>query len=336
MPTSMSSSLDAQSRPYIPADPLSPPRLAERVLIVLQALFDLSIVFLRSIPLWIEVIVETFSPPPPKNISGQTALVTGGANGIGKAIATELAKEGCNVVIVDLDLTNGEKTALELRRYNVTTVSYKFDVAEYEQVRHLIRSVEQDIGPVDILVNNAGILPFLSTEENHPSGIKRMMDVNVLAGFWTVEQFLPSMIRRRKGHIVAIASASAYTPVGWMKTYVTSKYAVRGYMEALDEELYLKGQSDLIKTTTVFPFIINTRKQLMERMGRMPGVASMPKFSTEETARAVVNAIKTNKRKVVVPERVKAWQLSFYEHIPIKIRRMMDSTVLKGRPVVLD
>ncbi|XP_058452099.1 estradiol 17-beta-dehydrogenase 11-like [Malaya genurostris] len=336
MPTSMSSSLDILARPYIPADPLQSPRLAQRISMLLQMLLDLLIIFACSIPLWIELVVEIFSPPPPKNISGQTALVTGGANGIGKAIATELAKEGCNVIIVDLDQTNGEKTALELRRYNVTTVAYKFDVAEYEQVRQLYRVVERDFGPVDILVNNAGILPFLSSEENHPSGIKRMMDVNVLAGFWTVEQFLPNMVRRRKGHIVAIASASAYTPVGWMRTYVTSKYAVRGYMEALDEELYLKGQSSYVKTTTVFPFIINTRKQLMERMGHTSGVSSLPKFSPEQTARTVVKAIRTNKRKVVVPESLKAWQLNLYEHIPIKIRRMMDLTVMKGRPIVLD
>ena len=86
----------------------------------------------------------------------------------------------------------------------------------------------------------------------------------------TVEQFLPSMIRRRKGHIVAIGSASAYTPVGWMRNYVTSKYAVRGYMEALDEELHLIGQADFVKTTTVFPFVVNTRKQLMDKMNRTP------------------------------------------------------------------
>ncbi|XP_053697282.1 estradiol 17-beta-dehydrogenase 11-like [Sabethes cyaneus] len=332
----MSNSLDIQLRPYAPADPLPPVSMARRLSILLQGLVDLVVILVSSIPLWIEILVEIVKPTPPKNIGGQSALVTGGANGIGKAIATELAKEGCNVVIVDVDHTNAEKTAIELRQFNVSTVAYKCDVADYEQVRQLYREVERDIGPIDILVNNAGLLPFLSAEENHPSGIKRMMDVNVLAGFWTVDQFLPAMMRRRRGHIVAIASASSYTPVGWMRTYVTSKYAVRGYMEALDEEIYLKGQAEAVKTTTVFPFIINTRKQPMDRMKRMPGVASMPIFSPVQTAKAVVNAIKTNKRKVVVPDAIKAWQLSFYEHIPIKIRRLMDRTVLKGRPIVLD
>lgn len=146
----------------------------------------------------------------------------------------------------------------------------QFDVANYDEVRELYRRVERDVGPVDILVNNAGILPFLSSNEKNPSEIRRLMDVNVMSGFWTVEQFLPSMIRRGRGHIVAIASASSYAPVGFMKTYVTSKYAVRGYMEALDEELYLIGQAEAVKTTTVFPFVINTRKQVMEKVNRIP------------------------------------------------------------------
>lgn len=332
----MSNSVDFALKPYVAAAPLTPRSRWEKFWALLQLLVDLVLCFVKSIPLWAEIVVESFSPPPPKNIGGQTALVTGGANGIGKAIATELAKEGCNVVIVDVDQTNGQNTAQELKRYNVQSVAYEFDVADYDQVRELFRRVERDIGPVDILVNNAGILPHLSSNHNNPSEIRRLMDVNVLSGFWTVEQFLPNMIRRGRGHIVAIASASSYAPVGYMKTYVTSKYAVRGYMEALDEELYLIGQTDSVKTTTVFPMIINTRKQLMEKVDRTPGVSAIPKFTTEETAKTVVEAIKTNKRKVVVPQALKAWQLSFYEHIPIKIRRMMDLTVLKGKPLVLD
>ncbi|XP_062555220.1 estradiol 17-beta-dehydrogenase 11-like [Armigeres subalbatus] len=332
----MSNSLDVTSKPYSAAAPLQPRSQYEKLQTILLLLLDLVLCFFQSIPLWVEIVVEVFSPPPPKNISGQTALVTGGANGIGKAIATELAKEGCNVVIVDLDITNGQKTAQELKRYNVQTVAYEIDVADYEQVRELQRRVERDIGSVDILVNNAGILPFLSPNERNPSEIRRLMEVNVLGGFWTVDQFLPTMIRRGRGHIVAIASASSYAPVGYMKTYVTSKYAVRGYMEALDEELYLIGQTDAVKTTTVFPFVINTRKQLMEKINRMPGVSTVPKISTEETAKTVVHAIRNNKRKVVVPKALRAWQLSFYEHIPIKVRRMMDLTFMKGRPLVVD
>ncbi|KAL1396554.1 hypothetical protein pipiens_010457 [Culex pipiens pipiens] len=333
----MSNSLvDVHSQPYVAAPPLEPGSLLQVALRIVQTLLDLLVVLIRSVPLWFELVMEIFAPPKPKNVGGQTALVTGGANGIGRAIATELAREGCNVVLVDLDGENGERVAAELRRYNVNTVAYKFDVADYDEVRELHRQVERDIGPVDILVNNAGVLPFLTQDENLPSQIRRMMDVNVLGQFWTVEQFLPSMIRRRKGHIVAIGSASAYTPVGWMRNYVTSKYAVRGFMEALDEELHLIGQADFVKTTTVFPFVVNTRKQLMDKMNRTPGVSTMPKFSPEETAKTVVKAICHNQRKVVVPDAIKAWQLSYYEHIPIKIRRMMDSVLMKGRPIVLD
>ncbi|XP_055641210.1 estradiol 17-beta-dehydrogenase 11-like [Toxorhynchites rutilus septentrionalis] len=327
---------DIQSQPYVAAEPLRPIPRAEMVWIVLEALFDLIVCYFRCIPLWIRLVLDTFHPPAPKTISGQNALITGGANGIGRAIATELAKEGCNVIIVDEDQVNAEKTAAELKAFNVDAFSYKCDVADYEQVKELRGQVETDVGSVDILINNAGILSFLLPNENNPSMIQRMMEVNALAGFWTVEQFLPGMTRQRRGHIVAIASASSYFPVGWMKNYVTTKYAVRGYMEALDEELYLAGQSDYVKTTTVFPFVVNTRKQVMDAINRKRGLSKMPKYSPEETAATVLKAIKNNQRKVVVPDRLKAWQLSFYEHIPIEIRRKLDLAVMKEKPIVLD
>lgn len=117
--------VDVHSQPYVAAPPLKSAALLQVALRIAQTLLDLLVVLIRSVPLWFELLVEIFAPPKPKNVGGQTALVTGGANGIGKAIATELAREGCNVVLVDLDEVNGERVAVELRRYNVKTVAYK-------------------------------------------------------------------------------------------------------------------------------------------------------------------------------------------------------------------
>lgn len=69
------------------------------------------------------------------------------------------------------------------------------------------------------------------------------------------------MIRRRKGHIVAISSIAGYIAPGWAKTYATTKFALRGFMDALEDDLYLRGQANHVHTTTVFPFAFNTRKQ---------------------------------------------------------------------------
>lgn len=122
----MSNSLvDVHSQPYVAAPPLEPSSLLQVALRIVQTLLDLLAVLIRSVPLWFELLVEIFAPPKPKTIGGQTALVTGGANGIGRAIAAELAREGCNVVLVDLDGENGERVADELRQYNVKTVAYK-------------------------------------------------------------------------------------------------------------------------------------------------------------------------------------------------------------------
>ncbi|CAO1430813.1 unnamed protein product [Diamesa tonsa] len=93
----------------------------------------------------------------PKNIGGQLALVTGGGNGLGREIALRLAKEGCNIVIVDLDLRGAQNTAKEIEeKCKVTALAYKVDVSDYEAVERLKVDIEKSIGTVDILVNNAG------------------------------------------------------------------------------------------------------------------------------------------------------------------------------------
>uniref|UniRef100_A0A182SPF0 Uncharacterized protein n=1 Tax=Anopheles maculatus TaxID=74869 RepID=A0A182SPF0_9DIPT len=205
----------------------------------------------ESIPLWWEALAALVVSSEEKNISGQTALVTGGANGLGQAIAVALAKEGCNVAVVDVDETNGRETVAKLRRYNVSAEAYKVDVSDYEAVRQLGRDVERDLGPVDILVNNAGILPSSFSLDALPSHAKRSMEVNVLSSFWTTQTFIDSMIRRRKGHIVAISSVAGYIAPGWAKTYATTKFAIRGFMDALEDDLYLRGQAKHVRTTTV-------------------------------------------------------------------------------------
>uniref|UniRef100_A0A182N4S6 Short-chain dehydrogenase/reductase 3 n=1 Tax=Anopheles dirus TaxID=7168 RepID=A0A182N4S6_9DIPT len=289
-----------------------------------------------NVPLWWEALAAQFRTPRTKNISGQTALVTGGANGLGQAIAIALAKQGCNVAVVDVDETNARETVATLRRYNVSAEAYKVDVSDYDAVRQLGREVERDLGPVDILVNNAGILPSSFSLDALPSHAKRSMEVNVLAGFWTTQTFIESMIRRRKGHIVAVSSIAGYIAPGWAKTYAATKFAIRGYMDALEDDLYLRGQAEHVRTTTVFPFAFNTRKQAIRLLKASSGLTRLPIYEPAMLGECVVKAIQTNQRKVVVPETVKPYQLSLFENMPIKIRRLLTRTMAQGEVKLLD
>jgi all-trans-retinol dehydrogenase (NAD+) len=121
----------------------------------------------------------------PKDISGQLALVTGGANGLGKAIAFRLAQEGCNVVIIDLNLNEAQQTSQEItERFKVKSTAHKVDVSDYDAIQQLRNEIEKSLGSVDILVNNAGILSTISLREGRPSDIQKLIDVNLTSHFW--------------------------------------------------------------------------------------------------------------------------------------------------------
>lgn len=164
-------------------------------------------------------------------------------------------------------------------------------MTDYEAVQTLRKQIEIDLGSVDILINNAGLMPLLSVREGTEKEIQRIVDVNITANYYvsstvwieikiaplatiilavrwffvqTVRTFLPGMMERRRGHIAQISSMSALHPMPGAVIYSSTKFAVRGYIEALAEELRQEGYGDSIHFTTVHPYFVSTRKDLME------------------------------------------------------------------------
>jgi all-trans-retinol dehydrogenase (NAD+) len=139
-----------------------------------------------SIPVFFNWVIELCVPPKPKNISGQLALITGGSTGIGKEIAIRLAKEGCNIAIVNRNLVEGQQTASEIEsKFGVKVKAFKVDVSKNEDVVKLREDVEKQMGTVDILVNNAGLLALsISLLEGTPENIQQIIDVNLTSYFW--------------------------------------------------------------------------------------------------------------------------------------------------------
>ncbi|CAC5366522.1 17-beta-hydroxysteroid dehydrogenase 13 [Mytilus coruscus] len=222
--------------------------------VVEKLIFFVCIFFPRLFYYYIDAIISAFIPAKPKSIAGKIVLVTGAGHGIGKEIALELARKGAKLVLWDVNKANNEETATEIRT---------------EQMR-------REVGDVDILVNNAGILyggELLKLKEAH---IRRTFEVNTLAHFWTVKEFMPAMLEKNSGHIVTIASMSAKSGTAYLVDYSwiscwsiqntcqsteilvsASKYAAYGFTEALQEEI-LKLGKDGVKTTTVNPMFVAT------------------------------------------------------------------------------
>jgi NAD(P)-dependent dehydrogenase (short-subunit alcohol dehydrogenase family) len=168
------------------------------------------------------------------SLEGKVAVVTGGARGIGNAIARGLAGEGARIVVADV--TRAEEAAAEFHR----GVGLTADVADEAQVEGMVRDVAERCGRVDILVNNAGLYASLAMRPftEIPVGEwRRVMDVNVLSMFLTCRAVVPQMREQGGGRIVNISSGTPFRGVPFLLHYVTSKGAIVALTRSLAREL---------------------------------------------------------------------------------------------------
>ncbi len=178
-------------------------------------------------------------------LAGRVAIVTGGAQGIGRAIAQRLHEEGASVVIADLQ--GHEEAAAELDGLGV-----RVDVSHEADVAALAAAVLERYGRIDALVNNAGIFSSLVPkpfEEIDVAEWRRVYEVNVLGMFLTTRAVVPAMRAAGSGRIVNIASGTPYKGVPFLLHYVTSKGAVVAMTRALAKEVGTDG----ILVNTVSP-----------------------------------------------------------------------------------
>lgn len=172
--------------------------------------------------------------------AGQVAVVTGAASGIGRALAEQLLQKGCKVALVDWNEEGLAETAKALQG---EVIVRRLDVADAPAFTEFAQDVLTQWGHVDLLVNNAGVTVLQRAIDAHIPDVQWVLNVN----FWGVvhgtQAFLPGMVARKSGAIVNISSL--YGMMGWpsQTAYCASKFAVRGYTEALRHELHGSGVS---------------------------------------------------------------------------------------------
>lgn len=229
-------------------------------------------------------------------VAGRNVLITGAASGIGRLMALKAAAKGANLVLWDIDETGLAKLVAEIRANSGKAFSYRCDVSRHQDVYRVAEQVRTDVGMVDVLINNAGVISGKLLLECSDEQIRRTMDVNTMAHFWTVRAFLPDMIRASRGHIVTIASAGGIIGVSRMVDYCASKFAAFGFDEALRMEI--RKNRWRVKTTVVCPFYINT--------GMFAGVRSrfpwlLPILDEDLVAERIIHAIEFNKKRLLLP-----------------------------------
>jgi NAD(P)-dependent dehydrogenase (short-subunit alcohol dehydrogenase family) len=206
------------------------------------------------------------------SLHGKVAVVTGGARGIGAATARALGAAGAVVVVGDLP---------------------DLDVTDAEGYRNFLNKVEAEHGPLDILVNNAGIMPVGHLHEESEALARRMFEINVFGVITGTKRALESMLERRTGHIVNVASMAGVVYAPGATTYVASKHAALGFTESARLEYAGSG----VEFTTVLPMFVNT-----DLTAGTKGVRGVRSVEPQDVAAGIMDALAKPRARVYVPK----------------------------------
>ncbi|MGI9059652.1 MAG: SDR family NAD(P)-dependent oxidoreductase [Ktedonobacteraceae bacterium] len=145
-------------------------------------------------------------------LADKVAIITGSAGGMGKVAAELFAKEGASVLVTDVEVREGEETAQAIRDAGGRAVFVKANVAQEDEVKHMVNVAIEEFGRVDILYNNAGIMPGddTSVTETSEATWDRVMDVNLKSAFFCAKYTIPHMVKQGKGSIINVASFVAF------------------------------------------------------------------------------------------------------------------------------
>jgi short-subunit dehydrogenase len=232
-----------------------------------------------------------------REFRGKRVLVTGGAKGIGLALARRVAYEGAAVLLADLDRQALDEAEQSIRGSGVR--GFHLDVTDPASIATLRAAVHDEGGPIDVLVNNAGVVfggAFLDVSlAQHIMTFR----VNVEGLVGMTHAFLPDLLGRDEAHLVNVSSASGFLALPHATTYASSKWAVIGFSESLRSELKLGG-NEHVGVTTVCPSYVST--------GLFDGVRPpvlVPLLTPEQLADRVVRAVLRGRPWVREPWMVK-------------------------------
>ncbi|HEV7193634.1 MAG TPA: SDR family NAD(P)-dependent oxidoreductase [Jatrophihabitantaceae bacterium] len=240
------------------------------------------------------------------DIKNKVAVVTGAGSGIGRALACELARRGAHVAVSDVDQVGLAETARQVRVIGAKVHESRLDVTDRAAVLAYADTVLHEFGVVNIIINNAGIAFTGDIEDMTFEQIERVMDVD----FWGVvngtKAFLPHVIASGDGHIVNISSLFGLMAVPSQGAYNAAKFAVRGFTEALRQEMKLAGHP--VEVTCVHPGGIKTA--IARNAGAVDGADAgalaevfdkrLAKTSAEAAAKIILRAVRGNSARVLV------------------------------------
>jgi len=191
-----------------------------------------------------------------RDLSRKRVLITGAANGIGRATALRLVSEGAELVLTDINADGLEEVVAEVRdRGGKVCAAAPLDVADYDAVAEFADAVHRECGTLDVVMNIAGIATWGAVENLEHHHWRRTIDVDLMGPIHVIECFVPAMIRMgRGGHLVNISSAAGLFGLPWHGPYSAAKFGLRGVSEVLRFDL----RRHRIGVTLVCPGAVRT------------------------------------------------------------------------------
>ncbi|WP_024441688.1 MULTISPECIES: SDR family oxidoreductase [unclassified Mycobacterium] len=241
-----------------------------------------------------------------QGFAGKVAVVTGAGSGIGQALAIELARSGAQLAISDVDTEGLAQTERRLKALGVRVKADRLDVTEREAFLAYAEEVKEHFGKVNQIYNNAGIAFSGDVEISPFKDIERVMDVD----FWGVvngtKAFLPHLIESGDGHVINISSLFGLLAMPGQAAYNAAKFAVRGFTEALNQEMAINKHP--VKVTTVHPGGIKTAIARNATVAEGLDAAAMADFfdrklastTAEEAARVILDGVSKNRARVLI------------------------------------
>jgi NAD(P)-dependent dehydrogenase (short-subunit alcohol dehydrogenase family) len=245
-----------------------------------------------------------------KDFRGRVVAVTGAGSGIGRALATELARRGAHLALADIDDAGLAETVSRCEGYGVKITSQHLDVADRVAVYAWADRVVADHGAVNLVVNNAGVALGATVESMSYEDFEWLMNINFWGVVYGTKAFLPHLKASGEGHVVNLSSVFGLISVPSQSAYNAAKFAVRGFTDTLRMELEIEGAP--VSVTTIHPGGIKTNIARNARMD--PSVTDMagdPEkargdferlfiTSPEKAARQILVAVQRDRRRALI------------------------------------
>jgi len=225
-------------------------------------------------------------------------VVTGASSGIGEHACIDFAKKGAKVVLVSRSKDKIENIAGKIERdYQTKTLPIPCDVSKKEEVLSMSKRVLGEFAHVDVLVNNAGFGIFGSVNDLGIDELEQQLTTNLLGTIYCTKAFLSSMLGRKTGHIVNVASVAGSIGIPGMAAYCASKFAMLGFSQSLYHELSGTG----VRVTVVSPITVKTNFFEHPSFKSIKPRYTPVALSVEHVSRAILRAANSRRMEIIVP-----------------------------------